>query len=277
MPDSLFVRDRKDASVFHPTELTRGPWVPDAQHGGPPSALLAMALEAHDDAGAPRIPKGFELPMFVARLNVELRKPVPLTPLRLTTKTERPGRKVQVVAASLWSGEVEVATAAAVRIRQARVDIPEGAFPVIEAPAPASSGASTRTPWHHEGLRAFHSDAVDHRFVCGGFDRPGPAVDWIRLRVPLLEGEETPPVARVAAAADFGNGVSWTLSRVDGYQFINPDLTVYLHAYPSGEWVCLDAVTYPQPHGVGLAESRLWGEQGVIGRSLQSLLIEKPG
>lgn len=277
MTDSLFLRDPDDASIFHPTELTRGPWAPDAQHGGPPSALLAMALEAHDDAGAPRIPKSFERPMFVARLSVELRKPVPLTPLRLTTRTERPGRKVQVVAGSLWSGEVEVATAAAVRIRQAHVQIPEGAFPVLEAPAPASEGVTTTTPWHHKGgLRAYHSDAVDHLFVSGGFDRPGPAVDWIRLRVPLLEGEETPPVSRVAAAADFGNGVSWSLSRVDGYQFINPDLTVYLHAYPSGEWVCLDAVTYPQPHGVGLAESRLWGEQGVIGRSLQSLLIEKP-
>ena len=74
-------------------------------------------------------------------------------------------------------------------------------------------------------------------------------------RVPLVAGEATPPVSRVAAAADFGNGVSWVLSRVDGWQFINPDLTVYLHAYPSGEWVCLDAVTWPQANGVGLAES----------------------
>jgi len=276
MPESLFTRDPADAQLFHPSELTRGPWVPDAQHGGPPSALLAMALEAHDDEAAPRTPKGFTEPTFVARLSVELRRPVPLTPLRLRTRTERPGRKVQVVAASLWSGDVEVATAAAVRIRQTVLEIPQGAFPVLDAPAPPSGGVGTTTPWNHAGgLRAFHSDAVEHRFVAGGFDRPGPAVDWIRLKYPLLDNGETPPISRVAAAADFGNGVSWTLSRVDGYQFINPDLTVYLHAYPTGEWVCLDAVTYPGAQGVGLAESRLWDERGTIGRSLQSLLLDR--
>src|SRR5439155_1666657 len=84
------------------------------------------------------------------------------------------------------------------------------------------------------------------RFVAGGFDRPGPATDWIRLRVPLVAGEPTSPLCRVAAAADFGNGVSWVLSRLEGYTFINPDLTIYLHRMPAGEWVCLEAATWPR-------------------------------
>jgi hypothetical protein len=41
------------------------------------------------------------------------------------------------------------------------------------------------------------------------------------------------------------------------------------------EWVCLDAVTWAQPNGVGLAESLLWDRRGPIGRSLQSLLLER--
>ena len=77
------------------------------------------------------------------------------------------------------------------------------------------------------------------------------------------------------AAADFGNGVSWILPRPEGYQFINPDLTIYLHRLPRGEWVCLEAVTHAEPNGVGLAESRLWDETGPLGRSLQSLLIDR--
>jgi len=40
--------------------------------------------------------------------------------------------------------------------------------------------------------------------------------------------------------------------------------------------VCLEAVTRVEPHGIGLAESRLWDERGVIGRSLQSLLVDRP-
>lgn len=276
MASSLFLRDASDPCLFLPTELTRGPWSPDAQHGGPPSALLAMAVEAFDDDKAPRTPPVSDGPMFVAHLSVELRKPVPLTPLRLVVRAERPGRKVQVVVASLMSGDVEVAKSTAVRIRRKKLEIPENAFPAIEAPVPPSSGTSSQPPWNRpEGLPTFHAEAVEHRFVVGGFDVPGPAVDWIRLRVPLIEGEPTPAISRVAAAADFGNGVSWTLSRLDGYQFINPDLTLYLHDYPSGEWVCLDSMTWPQGHGVGLAESRLWGEQGAIGRSLQSLLLDR--
>jgi hypothetical protein len=105
--------------------------------------------------------------------------------------------------------------------------------------------------------------------------RPGPATDWIRLRVPLVAGEPTPPLARVAAAADFGNGISWVLPPDQGYRFINPDLTVYLHRPLAGEWVCLEAVTAVEPIGIGLAESRLWDERGPIGRALQSLLLER--
>lgn len=276
MPDSLFVRDESDSATFHPTELARGPWSPLAQHGGPPSALLAMALESYDDHKAPRMGPHTDGPMFVARLSVELLKPVPLTPLQLRVRADRPGRKVQVLTASLTSGDTEVASATAVRIRCKSLEMPDAAFPDLARPAAPTEGSSSVPPWHKpSGDLTFHADAVDHRFVSGSFDQPGPSVDWIRLRVPLVLGEETPPISRVAAAADFGNGISWTLSRVDGYMFINPDLTLYLHDYPSTEWVCLDAITWPQHHGVGLAESRLWGEQGALGRSLQSLLLDR--
>jgi hypothetical protein len=122
---------------------------------------------------------------------------------------------------------------------------------------------------------AFHSDAVEHRFVAGGFDRPGPATDWIRLRVPVVAGEPPTPLSRVAAAADFGNGISWILSRLQGWMFINPDLTIYVNRPVAGEWVCLEATTYVADGGVGLAESRLWDERGVIGRSAQSLLLDR--
>jgi acyl-CoA thioesterase len=58
-------------------------------------------------------------------------------------------------------------------------------------------------------------------------------------------------------------------------RYINPDLTIYLHLYPRGEWVCLDAVTRVEAHGVGLAESRLYDRDGRIGRAVQSLIIEQ--
>jgi acyl-CoA thioesterase len=76
------------------------------------------------------------------------------------------------------------------------------------------------------------------------------------------------------AAADFGNGLSGVVDYFS-YLYINPDLTVYLSRPPRGEWVCLESVTDAQANGIGLAESRLWDQDGPIGRSAQALLIDR--
>jgi hypothetical protein len=121
---------------------------------------------------------------------------------------------------------------------------------------------------------ALHNLGVEHRFVAGQFDRLGPATDWIRLRLPVVAGQEPTPLQRVMAAADFGNGVS-AIAPFAELTFINADLTVHLHRHPAGEWVCLDSVTRLGEHGSGLAVSDLYDETGPIGRSLQSLLVDR--
>src|SRR5438046_3466790 len=98
MSEALFV---PEGERFLPTELCRGPWSPDAQHGGPPAALMARAAE--------RFEGGEE--MAVARLTVELLSPVPLVPLTVAARWARPGRKVQIVEASLRAGGGGVARA----------------------------------------------------------------------------------------------------------------------------------------------------------------------
>ena len=56
--------------------------------------------------------------------------------------------------------------------------------------------------------------------------------------------------------------------------FVNCDLTIALHHSPVGEWICLDAATTGEAHGIGLARARLWDMAGLLGRSLQTLLLE---
>lgn len=119
---------------------------------------------------------------------------------------------------------------------------------------------------------AFHSHGVEHRFVEGRFDEPGAATDWIRLRVPVVPGEEPSPWQRVAAAADFGNGLSGILDP-SRFTFVNPDLTVTLRRLPEGEWVCLQAATRLGVDGVAVAESVLFDEHGRLGRAVQTLLV----
>jgi hypothetical protein len=91
----------------------------------------------------------------------------------------------------------------------------------------------------------------------------------------MVVGEETSPLMRVAATADFGNGVSAVVDWNSNWQFINPDLTIYVSRYPQGEWIAIDAVTHPSDRGVGYAEVALYDETGRIGRSVQSLLFDR--
>ena len=259
MSASLF---EVDGDRFVPTGLARGPWSPDAQHGGPPSALLVRAVEAVD---AP-------VPMQVARATFELLRPVPLSPLTISTEVLRPGKKVQLVGVSLRADDVEVMRATVLRIRTADLPVEEG----VDAGAPdlPETGAVVAPPFasKDEALEHFHVDAMELRTVAGGFAGPGPGTAWFRLRVPLLPDEEPSGAVRAAATADFGNGLSWVLP--PEWLFINPDLTVHLLRQPEGEWICLAARTLTSGTGVGLAESALYDQRGRVGRAVQSLLLD---
>ena len=97
---------------------------------------------------------------------------------------------------------------------------------------------------------------------------------WFRLTVPVIAGETPSPLQRVAAVADFANGISMSGLR-DRYTFINPDLTIVLHRSPAGEWVALDATSFPEDAGIGVAESELHDERGRIGRALQTIILDR--
>jgi hypothetical protein len=94
------------------------------------------------------------------------------------------------------------------------------------------------------------------------------------LRVPLVAGETpTPPLECLVAAADSASGVAVAVDPARA-TFVNGDLTIALHRAPVGEWMCLDAATTGEAYGIGLARARLWDTAGLVGRSLQTLLLE---
>ncbi len=257
-PESVYV---PDGDGFVATSLARGPWEPNAQHGGAPSALLARAVEHHEPDPALR----------VARLTIELLRPVPIGRIDVQTRTIRPGRKVQLVEASLHAAGVEVARAVGLRIREKPLEVP-GASRAGDRLEIGPDGE--RVTLARTGEDGFGS-AMEIVVVDGGIDQVGHATVWFRLRVPMVAGEPVSPLMRVAAAADFGNGISSVVDWDAGWLFINPDLTVHLSRYPAGEWVALDASTSPSGDGIGFAESALYDEQGRIGRSVQSLLFDR--
>lgn len=210
--------------------------------------------------------------LALVRLTVEFLRPVPLAPLAMALEVVRPGRRAQLVQASLTAEGREVARATGLRLARVpeATGDPVGAAPTTvpgpESARPVSFTLSGRSE------PSFAGQAMEMRFVDGGA-RPGPATVWMRLAVDLVEGEPTPPVARAAATADFGNGVGAALD-FERHVFVNADLSLYLHRPPAGEWVCLAGAHTEIARGEGaVAYSDLHDERGPIGRAAQGLVV----
>jgi hypothetical protein len=260
MSERIFTRE---GERFMPSEHARGPWDPEALHGGAPAALITEAFRA--------IQPGAELP--IARLGFELLRPVPLAALELSVEIVRPGRRVQELTAKLCAGEQLICRASALRVQPVPEDLPLSAAHKFDAPMPGpEEGKAVRFALDDPTRTSFASTAMEMRWLDDPW-APGPARVWMRLRHPLLAGEPVSPLARLAATADFGNGVSAELS-FEHFLFINADLSIHLQREPRGEWIGLDARTLLHGGGTGLAESVLHDVEGPVGRAVQTLVVQ---
>ena len=255
---------------FLPTVHARGPWDAGALHGGPAAALLARAVERFEP----------QADLAVVRLSYEFLRPVPVAALEVEVELLRPGRRVQLVGAGLRAGGVEVCRLTALRVARVPDDASLAAGPpALDLPGPQALASTPFALDAPGGARqagapaSFAATGVEMRFARGA-PAAGPVAVWVRLRRPLLGGEEPSPLTRVAAAADFGNGVSAELDFAVT-TFVNPDLVVHLRREPVGAWVLLDARTEIEPGAGATAVSVLHDERGPIGMAAQALLVRR--
>jgi hypothetical protein len=242
---------------FVASELSRGPWDPNAQHGGAPAALIVRALESLP------APEG----LVLARVTYEFVRPAPVGPVEVRASVVRPGKRVQLLEASMLADGVEVVRARGLQIRAAEAGTSAADGDVVPPGPEHGRPAEIRPPFRP----MFALDAIEILFVAGGWGG-GPCTAWFRLRSPIVDDETPSPLQRLAAAGDFGNGISATLSW-DEYLYINPDLTLYVEREPVGEWICLSSETRIAGGGIGIAESVLYDERGRVGRATQALLV----
>ena len=237
-----------------------GPWDPGMQHGSAPASLVVWAAES--------IPT--PAPMQVARVTIDLMRPVPLTPLLLETEVLREGRKIQLCAIRLKSDGVVVVGATVLKIKTQALTLPADVRELpVELPGPDQS----RVEPANFSSSPFVT-GVSLRAALGGFGVPGPGAIWYRVDRPLVEGFAVSQAMRAVVAADFCNGTSAALD-FRKWTFINADLTVNFSRQPVGEWILLDAESWIGPDGSGLAMARLADIRGYFGRAVQSLVIEK--
>jgi hypothetical protein len=248
--------------VFRASPLTRGPWHPDHQHAGPPSALICRAIErAAAEEGLTHL----------GRLTVNLLRPAPIGECRIELTLDYLGRNACHYSGRLIAQGKDVARFTALLQREDELPIPENTpgHPAPPAPKPARESAVVAMPF--PGVGFGYPDLVENRLAEGKFFN-GPCAVWFRMKHPLVKGETPSPYQRVAVAADSGNGISAALD-FSKYVFVNCDLTINLVRRPAGEWICLQSRSLFGGNGCGLAESALYDEQGLVGRATQSLAV----
>ena len=84
------------------------------------------------------------------------------------------------------------------------------------------------------------------------------------------------PLDRALVVADSANGVSSALNPKE-WLFIPPAITVTLHRYPEGDWVCLTATSTLAADGLGSTLGTLGDRNGLIGSVAQPLLVARQG
>lgn len=248
--------------IFQASPLTRGPWNPDHQHAGPPSALICRAIErAAAEEGLTHL----------GRLTVNLFRPAPIGECRIEATSDYLGRTAGHYSGSLTAQGKEIARFTALMQREDDLPIPEETpgHPPPQAPKPPLECKVVRMPF--PGQATGYTDLIENRLAEGRFFN-GPSAAWFRMNHPLAKGETPSPYQRVAVAADSGNGISAALD-FSKYVFVNCDLTINLFRRPVGEWICLQSRSLLGGNGCGLAESALYDEDGLIGRATQSLAV----
>lgn len=257
VPDTYFTT--RDGSWFLPTDLARGPWDPDACHGGPPAGLIARSLE--------RLVPDRRL----VRLTITLDRPLPMTGFEISARIVRHGRSVVSSHAEAHDGNRVLARAEGLHIR---VLEEQQSWPTPRLPAPDFDRS---VPGRFPIEEAFHDlpcfpASVEVRYEQGSTPDGGPTTLWMRT-VPLLADEEPSGFQRLCPLADCGNGISYN-EPPGALRFLNPDLTLAVFREPVGAWFASSAVSHWQPDGIGLADAELFDRDGVVGRAVQTLLIE---
>jgi hypothetical protein len=243
---------------FESTPATAGPWSADAQHGGPPSALLARAFERLDPDPDQRL----------ARLTVEILRPVPVRPVTVTARVVRPGRRV-----TLLEGSLRVEGEDYLLARGWRIGRPATPTPVNGARAGSPPLPVAETPLAWEGaFTGGYIRAIEVRQTSGVFAAAGPGAAWFRPRVSLVEAEEPSAFQRAAMVADSGSGVSQGVDH-RGWLAINVDVTLSVHRDPVGEWIHLDSHTVVGAEGIGRTDTVLGDPEGEFARATQTLLV----
>jgi hypothetical protein len=232
---------------FVPREHASSPWSPDMLHGRLLAGLAARAIEVeHGDSAF----------QFV-RLTVDLFRSPPLAAVEVTTVLARNGRRVRAADAVISSGGLQVARASALLLRRGQ----QPADRIWRAPEWSVPGPDDVPPLDPVAARTAGFEL--RPITPGGFATFDQRRVWMRDRSQLVSGEPMSPFVRIATAADFANPL--TNFGENRLEFINADLSLFLHRLPTSDWLGFEVAGHLSEAGVAVGNCTVYDLDGAVG------------
>ena len=241
---------RRDGELFVPTPRARGPWNPNSLHGRALAGLFAGLLELN---------YGDEAFQFT-RLTIDMFRLPNLSPLEVKTELIREGNRIRVADAVALSQGVEVGRARGVLLK--RTNEPDN---LVWKPAAWDARLPEDAGEPHDSL-----DGMWDTWMLPP-SASGQRRVWLRERHPFVDGEELTPFVRVAGCADYASPLA--NAGVGGLDYVNADITLYLHRLPVGEHIGFEVSSHRAPRASRLAETTLHDVKGAIGRSIVCAVV----
>jgi hypothetical protein len=246
-----------DTGRYRAGPATVGPWSGTLQHGGPPNALAVVAAERLVAAQTGRADL---VPMRIAS---EFLGPVPVAEVATRARALRVARGAALVEVAVESGGRDCLHSRVWLVR----DSDTARVAHDPAPAPDIPGEPSGL-----GMQFGYGESLEWRLVRGGLTEPGPGAAWVRARTELLPGVVPSGLQLAALVGDSAGGISAELDWT-AWTFLNVDLDVHLARPVEGDWLYLDAATQLGGHGSALARSSLSDVRGLVGATLQTLVL----
>ena len=245
----------EEGGRYIPNDVCRGPWDHDSLHGRVIAGLMAFEAE--------RTHGGDE--WQPARMTVDLYRMPRFTPAHVTSNVVRSGNRIRIVDLEFWGGETSVARSTVVFLKKGPQ--PDGHVwspPNWEVPRPEELAPN----------QPGRVNMWETRAVAGAtFGTFGQKRAWVRETRDLVAGHPLTPFLRAAGSADFAS--PYANSGDHGLEWVNCDITLYLHRLPVDEWIGYEVAAHHSAEGVAVGECALYDVNGAIGRSTVCALAQK--
>ena len=245
----------RDGDRFVPTKWARGPWKADMLHGRTLAGLLGHEVERRFATD------GFR----PVRVTVDMHRAADLSPVEVVTTVVRDGGRIRVIDAEFVSGGVSCGRATCQLLRSTGEQPQPPEPPNWDAPAPDQVPQAASGTWR--------SDVWEMRPI--SFDADGRALRrmWMTEHRDLVEGTAMTPFAQLALGVDI---ISPLINgEATGLNFINSDLTFYLHRAPRTKWIGFESDRRAATDGIAMGSARIYDEDGLIGVAACAALGQK--